>query len=454
MRNGGWVVMAASAMLGVVALTTALNWGSIGKIFPILDERINEPPARPELLGAREGAAPVTTPQAWWDERAPALLAQLEAHVYGRVPPPAPVEVVSQRPLQPKGFKAPGRIEEWTLRTKANDLPMELHAIAVLPPGEGPFPVIISETFCSNRNAFGDDPAMYAGGAGEGDCSGGGFQTFLVKAIFGKHIIAPPFKKLLKRGYALVMLHPGEVVADRADLALPRLAAIAPDLASSPERPGAIGLWAWTFGRLLDAVEADGRFDPSRQVLWGHSRYGKAALLGAALDPRADAVVALQSGTGGATLSRSYHGESVGEITRAYPHWFSPAFAAYAGQEEQLPVDQHALLALIAPRPFLLGSARQDRWSDPKGAFRAAQGADPVYALLGRKGLDQPKMSAFNREADAGYFLRNGLHGVTTTDWKRALQFLDAQFARKERPHAPAPQPPAAEPLQATAAGL
>ena len=454
MRKGKWVVMAVMGMLGVVAVTTALNIGSVGKIFPILNERIAGPPARPELLGALDGAAPVTTSQAWWSERAPALLAELETHVYGRLPPPAPVEVVSQRLLQPEGFKAPGRVEEWTLRTKAGDLPLELHAIAVLPLGEGPFPVIISETFCSNRNAFNDTEAMHGGGPGDGDCGGGGFQQFIVKAIFGKYIIAPPYKKLLKRGYALLLLHPGEVVADRADLAIPRLAAIAPELASSPERPGAIGLWAWTFGRLLDAVEADARFDHTRQVLWGHSRYGKAALLGAALDPRADAVVALQSGTGGATLSRSFHGESVGAITAAYPHWFAPAYAAFAEREDLLPVDQHALLALIAPRPVLLGSARQDRWSDPKGAFRAAEGADPVYALLGRKGLDQSRMSAFNHDADIGYFLRSGLHGVTTQDWKRTLQFLDAQFARPDRPEQPPGHPPAGEPLQATPVGL
>lgn len=442
--------MAVSGLLGVVVLTTALNIGSIGKIFPILDERIAESPARPELLGPLDGAAAVVTPQAWWSERAPALLAQLEANVYGRLPPPAPVEVVSKRRLQPERFKPQGRVEEWTLRTTAGALPIELHAIAVLPPGEGPFPVIIGETFCSNRNAFHNDPQMHGGGPADGDCGGGGLQQVLVKAIFGKHIITPPFEKLLKRGYALVLLHPGEVTPDRADLAIPRLEAIAPALASSPQRPGAIGLWAWTFGRLLDAVEADGRFDHAREVLWGHSRYGKAALLGAALDPRADAVVALQSGTGGATLSRSFHGESVGEITAAYPHWFAPAFAAFAGKEDELPIDQHALLSLIAPRPVLLGSARQDRWSDPKGAFRAAQGADPVYALLGRQGLEQPRMSAFNRNADIGYFLRSGLHGVTTTDWKRTLQFLDAQFARPDRPQPPPAHPPTAEPLQAT----
>ena len=89
-------------------------------------------------------------------------------------------------------------------------------------------------------------------------------------------------------------------------------------------------------------------------------------------------------------------------------------------------VDQHMLLALIAPRPALLGNARRDVWSDPNGAFRAAQGADPVYELLGSGGLSQQRLDQWRPEADIAFWLRPGTHGVVKEDWPAFLDFLDA----------------------------
>ena len=182
---------------------------------------------------------------------------------------------------------------------------------------------------------------------------------------------------------------------------------------------------------MVDVLEQDARLDRSAMIAWGHSRYAKAALVAAAFDPRIAGVIAHQSGTGGASLNYKKPGESVARITRSYPHWFARSYAAYT-DEARPDVDQHQLLALIAPRPVLLGNARRDVWSDPNGAFRAAMGADPVYRLYGAKGLDQSRLRPYDPAAGIAFWLRPGTHGVVKEDWPAFLAFLGAHFEAKD----------------------
>ncbi|MBX3511817.1 MAG: alpha/beta hydrolase, partial [Hyphomonadaceae bacterium] len=146
-------------------------------------------------------------------------------------------------------------------------------------------------------------------------------------------------------------------------------------------------------------------------------------------DARIAAVIAHQSGRGGASLNRSDAGESIAEIMGAYPWWFPPAYARAA----ESAVDQDDLIALIAPRPVLLGNSRRDAWADPLGAWRAAESASPVYELYGEGGLVQPDMRRPNLRAGIGFYTRDGLHGVHSQDWDVFLEFLDAHF-RAEAP--------------------
>ena len=249
-----------------------------------------------------------------------------------------------------------------------------------------------------------------------------GMMSDVVEFGFGRYIQTPPTDMILSHGYSFAVMHPPELVPDRAEAAEAALGVF-----GGEPRTGAVAAWGWAVSRALDALEGEGLAD--RPVIAaGHSRYGKSALWAAAHDVRIDAVISHQSGTGGASLSRGKRGETVAEITESYPHWFAPGYA-----EDTLTIDQHHLLALVAPRPLLLGGARRDVWSDPNGALRAAVGAAPVWeAATGRAPLAAERLDVFAPTADIAMWTRPGTHGVVEEDWPAFLDFLDAHFADAE----------------------
>jgi hypothetical protein len=282
------------------------------------------------------------------------------------------------------------------------------------------------ETFCP-RWATIPDPGVT--GAPAQGADRGGLMESLATFVFGRYICTPPNEAILDAGYAIASIFPSEIVPDRRADGLAALKRLSQGHGDDDTRWGAIAAWAWSYSRMIDVLEQDDRLDADAMIVWGHSRYAKAALVAAAFDPRIDGVISHQSGTGGASLNAEKKGESIKGITGSYPHWFAKAYR----DDNLAGYDQHMLLALIAPRPVLLGNARRDVWSDPNGAFRAALGADPVYRLYGERGLDQARLKPYDPSADLAFWIRPGTHGVVKEDWPAFLEFLNAHFAPKDK---------------------
>jgi hypothetical protein len=186
--------------------------------------------------------------------------------------------------------------------------------------------------------------------------------------------------------------------------------------------------------RALDALSTLKGLDPRRIGVFGHSRFGKAALWAGAMDPRFAWVISNNSGRGGAALSRRRFGELTRDLNQRFPHWFAKNFSAYDDRESSLPIDQHELLALIAPRPVYVASAAEDLWADPRGELLACLEASAVYELLGLSGLrlsneNPPLNQSFGDFI--GYHRRPGGHDLLAADFWHYLNFADRHGGKR-----------------------
>ncbi len=418
--------------IGLLLLAVAVLPGCARVTLAWADLTANGAPPAPPVLGAFNGDDPVASADQWRTKRAPALRAAFEDAVYGHFPDEYALQVVNKEILDEAAFSGAGRLVEFELNAdvrfgEATRNTGSFYMDVVTPVDDEDAPIILMQTFCPRWDTI-PHPAVHRPEDANA-CSGGGPLNAIMTYVFGRYIATPPIEMILARGYGVATIFPSEFAPDRREEGLAALAEMSEGMSAGEQRWGALAAWAWGYSLMIDALEADDALAGRQHVTWGHSRYGKSALVAAAYDERIDGVIAHQSGTGGASLNRRKKGESVGSITKTYPHWFASRYADYAGREEDLPVDQHQLLALIAPRPVLLGNARRDVWSDPNGAFRAAIGADPAYELLGVQGLEQDRLDEWRPGAELAFWIRPGTHGVVKEDWPAFLEFLDAHFS-------------------------
>jgi hypothetical protein len=242
----------------------------------------------------------------------------------------------------------------------------------------------------------------------------------------------PAIPLVINRGFALAILDRTGLAAD--DKETYRDGVINAFSGSGPlaaDAWRAIAAWAWGASRVFDYLETEPAIDRHRIGVAGHSRMGKTALWAGASDERFTAVLSNNSGCGGAALARRAFGETVGRINTAFPHWFCENHHRYNDREAELPVDQHMLIALIAPRAVYVTSADEDLWADPRGEFLSCLHADPVYQLLGVRGLGVQQMPPLDRPITGGhigYHIRRGRHALTEDDWQKFLDFIAAAW--------------------------
>lgn len=238
-----------------------------------------------------------------------------------------------------------------------------------------------------------------------------------------------PVEMLLQRGVATAAFYTEDLEPDRCtDGKQGILCHFDAMDTRGPERWGAIAAWAFGASRALDYLTADARTGRDIAVA-GHSRGGKTALWCAANDPRVTCCYANNSGCTGAALSRGKRGEGILQINTLFPYWFCGNYKLYNGHAERLPVDQHMLLALVAPRLLYLASATEDLWSDPEAEFDGAAAASPAWQALGCKGLGcaaLPAPGSPSHTGRIGYHVRAGGHALTREDWALFCDFWQA----------------------------
>jgi hypothetical protein len=238
-----------------------------------------------------------------------------------------------------------------------------------------------------------------------------------------------PVKTLIERGYATASFHTSDVDPDQKDGYENGIRSFLADGAPPSDHAWrSLSAWGWAGSRILDYLETVDAVHSKRVAISGHSRGGKTSLWAACEDPRFAIAYSNNSGCGGAALSRRAFGETVGRITTSFPHWFCKPFSEYAGREDELPVDQHEVIALLAPRGVYVASADEDLWADPKGEYGALLAAAPVFELFGKESIVNPQMPPLGVPRIAGqtgYHIRAGGHGLGETDWNWFLNFAD-----------------------------
>ncbi len=358
--------------------------------------KANPFPDLPDLLTLKNGQK-VTTPEMWWKQRRPEIVEDFEREVIGRVPKNVPKvtwTVVSNVTeglvgnLPANGKLLVGRVDN----SVCPALEVNIRMTLVTPPSaKRSVPVLM----------------MFAGFGGNGmpRPADSPAPTNRVHEFGGPFKDPPSSEQLLAAGWGYALINPGSIQADNgAGLTKGIIGLVNKGQPRKPDDWGTLRAWAWGAARGLDYLETDPAVDARKVGIEGVSRYGKAALVTMAFEPRFAAALVGSSGEGGVKLHRRNFGEAVENLTGSGEyHWMAGNFLKYGAAESafgsrnagDLPVDAHMLIALCAPRPTFISYGVPERgdanWLDQQGSYMATVAAGPVYRLLGARDLGEKK---------------------------------------------------------------
>ncbi|MGM0507234.1 MAG: acetylxylan esterase, partial [Bacteroidota bacterium] len=383
-----------------------------------------------------ENGNEVESAETWARERRPEILEQFRTHVYGHVPEFDYETSYQLRSVDDRALGGLATRKEVTIQltNEENGADVSIELLIYLPNGvDGPVPAFMGLNFYGNHTIHDDEEILMSNKWMRPNDSIGIRNNRATEQTRGVYKERWQVEEVLRRGYAVVTAYAGDIEPDEYKRLYEGVRALSYGQSAKPaaDEWGTLAAWSWGLSRMMDYLETDEAIDHQKVAVLGHSRLGKAALWAGANDERFGIVISNNSGCGGAALSRRKLGETVGVINTSFPHWFCENHNRYNEREEDLPVDQHMLLALIAPRALYVASAVEDTWADPKGEFLSAVEATPAWKLYGLEGLpvttwpevDQPVSGTI------GYHVRSGGHAVTAYDWDQYLEFADQHFS-------------------------
>jgi (4-O-methyl)-D-glucuronate---lignin esterase len=375
----------------------------------------------------------VTTAAMWRDQRRPEILKFYETEIYGRVPANAPrvvweVTETDQNAREGTAImkRIVGRMGDRADGPKMN-LTLYLPAKA-----SGPVPVLLNLTF-----AFGAG----RGGAGKAPPAKADGKAAPADAAKTK-ARGPAFDSIgavLAHGWGYASLGYTDIQPDRPDQWTQGVIGLTlkeGQTRPAPDEWGTISAWAWGLSRAIDYLETDSAVNAKQISISGASRLGKTVLWASAQDQRVAAVFSIVSGEMGASLIRRDWGETLDDMAQNFGYQFSGNLQKWVGKWNDLPVDQHQLIALSAPRPVYVNGGLTDQWSDPKGEFLSLVAAGPVYRLLGARDLgvtDLPSLDQPITSGNLAFHYHSSGHTAVPADWQAFLDFADRQF-QPQRP--------------------
>ena len=374
----------------------------------------------------------VKTAKTWENERRPELLDFFTQNVYGAVP--GMLERISYRLLEESDNALNGKAKRKQIKLSfiKNGKELTCNLLIYLPKHVEKAPLFLGYNFYGNHTVADDPSILISKSWTRNNESLGISNNQPTKESRGVSSNRWAIENMINSGFGFATIYYGDIDPDKNDMTdgIHALFYKSEQINPEPNEWGSIAAWSWGLSRAMDWFVKDKDIDASKVIVFGHSRLGKAALWAGATDQRFAAVISNNSGCGGAALSKRKFGETVWRINDSFPHWFCDNFKIYNNNEEQLPADQHELLALIAPRPLYVASAQEDEWADPRGEFLSAYYATPVYHLYNKIGIISGEMPGVNNPIQnaVAYHIRTGKHDVTEYDWKQYIKWAKEQL--------------------------